>query len=128
MIAFRATRHLPRSLASSATHTLPSHIFIIQFNNTTHHPRPYFPSGLSSSDPPQSYISPPVCHACHMPCSSDVLDLIIAIISGKGDNHKAMQYAIFSNLLSFPPSGSKHFQRQLENTRSIFSPHCFTKF
>lgn len=46
----------------------------------------------------------PVCHACHMPRSSDVLNLIIAIISGKGDNHKAVQYAIFSNLLTLPPS------------------------
>jgi hypothetical protein len=114
----------PVSGQQSAIHTLPSNIFIIQFNNITHHQRPYLPSGLFSSGPPQSYIFRPVCHACHMPRSSDVLDLIIAVISGKGENHKAMQYAIFSNLLSLPPSGSKHFQRHpvlLSRTLSLCS-------
>jgi hypothetical protein len=52
-----------------------------------------------------------------MPRSSDVLDLIIPIISGKGDNHKAMLHVIFSNLLSLPPSG--RYPVLLSRTRGL---------
>jgi hypothetical protein len=63
-----------------------------------------------------------------MPRSSGVPDLIIAIISGKGENHKAMQYAVFSNL-SLPPNlwiqtFSTTFRSALEHTRPMSpTPH-----
>lgn len=90
----------PVSGQQSATHTLPSHIFIIVSSKRL----------IFFRSSPILHFSP--CLPCvpHAPLIWR-LDLIIAIISGKGENHKAMQYAIFSNLLSLLPSGSKHFQR-----------------
>jgi hypothetical protein len=127
MVHYRVQIDLPPAPISgqqSATHTLPSHILNIKFNNITHHQRLYLPNGLLQILPNSKFC---VCHACHIPRSSGVPDLIITIISGKGENHQAMQYAIFSNLLFLPPTlwiqtFSTTFRSALEHTRSIPPP------